>query len=297
MGGRSVAGETVRTVWAGGALLGEGPVWDAGRGVLWFVDIKGQHVHRLDPATDQVASWPAPERVGWVLPAEGDVLVAGLKTGLARFDPATGSFAPLAPVEPHLPGNRLNDAAVAPDGTIWFGTMDDAEDQATGRVHRFDGRAVTTLPIAPAVVVNGPALSPDGRTLYHVDSGARTIHAFAAGEDGTLGAGRVFAEVDPADGYPDGPSVDSAGNVWVGLWQGWRARLYAPDGAILREVRLPAANVTKVALGGPDLTTAYVTTARVGLSEEELAAQPEAGHLFAFQVDTPGLAHPRARVG
>lgn len=287
----------VRTVWAGGALLGEGPVWDAVRGVLWFVDIKQCRVHRFDAATGRGDGWDAPTQVGWILPAEDGALVAGLRTGLARFDPASGAFAHLADVEPDLPGNRLNDATVGPDGAIWFGTMDDDETRPSGRVYRFAGGVVRMLPIDPAVVVNGPALSPDGRTLYHVDSPGRTIHAIAVGQDGALGAARVFARIDPADGYPDGPSVDAAGNVWVGLWQGWRARLHSPDGAILTEVRLPVANVTKVALGGPDGRTAYVTTARAGLSDEERAAQPEAGNLFAFEVETPGRALPLARLG
>lgn len=286
----------VRTVWAGGALLGEGPVWDAARQCLWLVDIKQRRVHRLDPATGGVETWSAPSYVGWVLPASDGTLVAGLRAGLARFDPADGAFTPLAEVEPDRPGNRLNDATVGADGSVWFGTMDDAEAEASGRVYRFRDGRVEAQPIAPAVVVNGPALSPDGRTLYHVDSAARTIHALSLTEDGTIGEARLFARVDPADGYPDGPSVDAAGNLWVGLWQGWRARLYAPDGAILREVRLPVANVTKVALGGPDLATAYVTTARIGLTHVERQAQPQAGDLFAFEVDTPGRALPLARL-
>ena len=286
----------VRTVWAGAALLGEGPAWDAARQVLWFVDIKQCRVHCLDPATGRVDGWDAPAQVGWVLPADDGALIAGLRTGVARFDPTSGTFTHLADVEPDRPGNRLNDATVGPDGAIWFGTMDDDETQASGRVYRFAGGVVEALPIAPAVVTNGPALSPDGRTLYHVDSPERTIHAIEVAADGALGKARVFARIDAADGYPDGPSVDAAGNLWVGLWQGWRARRYAPDGTILLEVRLPVANVTKVALGGPELRTAFVTTARIGLTEEELKAQPEAGNVFAFGAETPGRALPLARV-
>ena len=287
---------TVRTVWTGGALLGEGPVWDAARQVLWFVDIKQCRVHRLDPASGTVDGWDAPAYVGWVLPAADGTLIAGLRTGLARFDPADGGFAHLAGVEADLPDNRLNDATTGSDGAIWFGTMDDGEARASGRVYRFANGEVAALPIDPAVVTNGPALSPDGGTLYHVDSAARTIHAIAVSPDGTLGDRRVFARIDSADGFPDGPSVDAAGNLWVGLWQGWRARLYAPDGSILNEVRLPVANVTKVALGGPAMRTAYVTTARIGLSDAQQAEQPEAGNLFGFEVDTPGLALPLALV-
>lgn len=288
--------DAVRTIWSGGALLGEGPVWDARAGVLWFVDIKGRRAHRFDPATQRVTSWPAPAQLGWVLPADDGALVTGLQTGLARFDPMDGSFRHLAHVEPHLPGNRLNDATVGPDGAIWFGSMDDGETCASGRVYRFDGRTVHATAIDPVVITNGPALSPDGATLYHVDTVGGVVHAIAVAGDGKTGEARVFARIDPAEGHPDGVSVDAAGNVWMGIWGGGQARLYAPDGTLLRVVRLPASNVTKVAFGGPDLRTAYVTTARVGLSEEALAAQPEAGNLFAFEVEVPGQALPPARL-
>ena len=285
-----------RAVWRGQMSLGEGPAWDARTSLLWFVDIERRRVHRLDPATEEVRSWPAPVKVGWILPAEDGGLIAGLQTGLARFDPATGDFAPMCAVEPDVPGNRLNDAAVGPDGTIWFGSMDDGHQLVTGRIYRFDGRIVTPTPIAPVAITNGPALSPDGRTLYHVDTLGGIIHAVAVETDGTLGAQRIFATVDPADGNPDGVTVDSAGNVWAGIWGGWCARLYAPDGALMDEVRLPAANVTKIALGGSDRRTAYVTTARSGIDEDALTRQPEAGSLFAFPVAVPGQAFPPARL-
>ncbi len=289
--------DRVRTMWPGAMLLGEGPVWDARTEMLWFVDIKACRVHRLDPATGRVDTWDAPAAIGWVLPAVDDgMLIAGLQTGLACFDSTKGRFEHLAAVEPQLTGNRLNDATVGTDGEIWFGSMDDAEERASGRVYRFDGRGVTATTIAPCVITNGPAMSLDGRTLYHVDSPGRTIYAIPVADDGTTGTARVFVRIDAADGYPDGVSVDSLGNLWVGLWQGWCARLYGPDGALLREVRLPVANVTKVALGGHDMRTAYATTARIGLDAAALAAQPEAGNLFGFDVEVPGRTLPLARL-
>ncbi|WP_239017786.1 SMP-30/gluconolactonase/LRE family protein [Sphingomonas aracearum] len=283
----------VRTVWSGKALLGEGPCWDAGRGVLWFVDIKNRRVHRLDPASGEARSWDAPAQVGWVLPAQDGGLVAGLQTGLARFDPETGAFTPLADPEPHLPGNRLNDATVAPDGSIWFGTMHDSEEAESGRVYRFDGRDIADSGIAPVTITNGPALSPDGTILYHVDTIAGVIHAVPV-EGGQAGEPRAFARIAPQDGNPDGVSTDSAGNVWVGLWGGGCARLYAPDGSLLREVKLPAANITKVALGGADFRTAYATSASIGLPEGEDAG--EAGNVFTFQVEVPGRPLPLAKL-
>ena len=286
----------IRTVWEGRATLAEGPVWDAARSVLWFVDIKQRKVHRLDPHGGRSASWDAPAQVGWVLPATDGALIAGLQTGLHRFDPESGAFDLLAQVEAHLPGNRLNDATTAADGSIWFGSMDDGESARSGQFYRWDGRAVTPLAIAPVCITNGPALSPAQTTLYHVDTVGGIIHASSVGPNGAVGATRVFATIDPADGHPDGCVTDSAGNVWVGLWGGERARLYAPDGGILREVRLPAANITKIALGGAGLKTAFATSARAGLDEAALAAQPLAGSVFAFDVDVPGNPAAEARI-
>ena len=138
-------------------------------------------------------------------------------------------------------------------------------------------------------ITNGPAVSPDGGTLYHVDTLGGSIQAFDIRSRDTLKDGRVFAAIDPADGTPDGVTVDSEGCIWVALWGGWALRRYAADGNLLATVPIPCAQVTKLAFGGEDLRTAYVTTARTGLSETDLCEQPLAGALFAFEAPAPGL--------
>jgi len=286
---------TVRNVWSLGATLGEGPVWDARDAALWFVDIKQHRVHRFDPVSGETRSFDAPGQVGWVLPAADGGFLAGLQTGLHRFDPESGAFTLLTAVEPDRPGNRLNDATVAADGAVWFGSMDDGETDVTGQVHRFHAGTLTTSTIPPVVITNGPAVSPDGGTLYHVDTLGHTIHAVPV-DGATTGTPRLFATIDAADGYPDGVTVDAEGGVWVGLWGGWSARRYAPDGTLDRIVRFPVANITKVAFGGDDLRTGFATSASKGLSDEDRADQPEAGSLFAFDVDVPGRVLPLAVV-
>lgn len=273
-----------------GAILGEGPCWSAAEQKLWFVDIKAPSVHRFDPGSGTLDSWAAPTQVGWILPTDTGGLIAGLQNGLYRFDPQNGAFTLLADPEPELPGNRLNDATVDGAGRIWFGSMDDAEAALTGRVYCYDRGRIAAAPIAPVSITNGPAFSPDGRTLYHVDTLGGVIHAFDVTADGTPANERVFATIESKHGYPDGPTVDAEGCIWIGLFGGWGARRYAPTGELLEYVRFPVANVTKIAFGGADLRTAYATTARKGLSADELAAQPFAGDLFTFRVDVPGQA-------
>ncbi len=277
-----------RSVLSVGAILGEGPVWVAREAALWFVDIKSHRVHRFDPATGDARVWAAPGQVGWILPTSDGLFAAGLQSGVHRFDPADGSFTLIHSPEAHLPGNRQNDATVTPDGAIWFGSMDDAEEDASGRFYRLHQGECHDSGLPPVSITNGPAASPDGRILYHTDTLGKRI--WRTEIDGSaIGETRLFAEIEDGAGYPDGPTVDAEGCVWTGLFAGWAARRYDPEGALMREVRFSVANITKIAFGGDDLRTAYATTARKGLDAAELVAQPEAGDLFAFDPGVAGL--------
>jgi sugar lactone lactonase YvrE len=282
------------SVWNVGAELGEGPVWVDG--ALWFTDIKQRKVHRYDPAAGERRSWDSPEQVGFLLPARGGGFVAGLQSGLHRFDPADGRFEPIVEVEPDRPGNRLNDGTVDPSGRLWFGTMDNGESGKTGAFYRFERGIVSSTGLDGIAITNGPALSPDGRILYFVDTLAGTISAAEVGAGGSLGPSRPFARIDPADGHPDGPTVDSEGCLWISLFAGWEAWRFSPAGERIARIRFPVANITKLAFGGEDLRTVYATTARLHLKPEALAEQPQAGDLFEFRVDVPGVACPRVEV-
>ncbi|MDQ2762781.1 MAG: SMP-30/gluconolactonase/LRE family protein [Pseudomonadota bacterium] len=261
------------------AILGEGPVWIARDAALWFVDIKAPAIYRFDPATGAERHWPAPAQVSWVLPHSDGSLIVGLQSGLARFAPASGAFAFIGAVEPRLPYNRLNDATTDPHGRLWFGSMDDAETAPSGHIYRADARGIARM-VSGISITNGPALSPDGRLLYHNDTLGRRVFVSHVGEDGVLHDSRVFAEIET--GYPDGPTVDSEGGLWVALYAGWGVHHYDPGGRLVETIHFPVANVTKIAFGGADLRTAYATTASKGLSRSECAAQPLAGNLFAF---------------
>ena len=278
-------------VWPLAAELGEGPVWSAAEGALWFVDIKQAALHRYVPGTGEGDHWTAPAPPGFLFPHAGGGFVVGMKSGLCRFDPQTGAFSPPTPVEPERPGNRLNDGAVDPVGRLWFGSMDDAEAQATGSLYRLDAAGPKAVDDG-YVITNGPAFSPDGRRLYHTDTLQRIIYAFDLASDGAVTDRRVFARIEPGAGYPDGLTVDADGHVWTGLFGGWGVRRYSPSGALTQTVRFPCANVTKLAFGGDDLRTAYATTAWKGLNAEQRSRQPLAGGLFTFRVDTPGQPQP-----
>ena len=262
---------------------------------LWFVDIKKHQIHRFDPESGAKQSWTAPEQVGFVFPAERGGFVAGLQSGLHHFDERSGAFEPIAEIEPDKPGNRLNDGVVDPEGRLWFGTMDNDEREKSGAFYCFaDGRIHRTA-VDGITITNGPTVSPDGRLLYFVDTLRGTIECAEILAAGELGKRRPFVKIDPREGHPDGPTIDGEGCVWISLYAGWEARRYSPEGDLLERVRFPVANITKIAFGGDDFRSAYATTARQLLSQEQIAGQPQVGDLFEFQAAVPGIFSPLVR--
>lgn len=282
------------SVLAAGCMLGEGAVWieDA----VWFVDIKGQSLHRFDPASGLHRGWGMPDQTGWVLPAEDGVLIVGLRDGLYRFDPENGTVTLLHRPEPDRPHNRLNDAATDSKGRLWFGSMDDGEAERSGHLFRCDGSICEDAGLRPVAITNGPALDAGATLLYHTDTLGRTIYRLPVHDDGSLGAPEVFVEIEDGAGYPDGPVIDAEGCLWTGLYGGWGVRRYDQSGKLMRSVRFPTANITKMCFGGPGLRTAYATSARKGLDAKALAAQPDAGNLFAFDPGVAGLPVTPAKI-
>ncbi|MFN3790202.1 SMP-30/gluconolactonase/LRE family protein [Massilia sp.] len=284
----SAASSAPECIWDVGAELGEGALWDPTSGVVRFVDIKGRRIHRCAADGGARRSWDAPGQPGFVVPASGGGLVCALEDGLYRFDEADGAFALLRKIEDELPGNRFNDGHVDARGNLWFGSMDDGQAAPTGALYRLDRHGLLARADAGYVITNGPAISPDGKTLYHTDTPLRRVYAFDLREDGSLAAKRVFLQL-PETSRPDGMAVDADGHLWIALFGAGRIERYTAAGRLVGSVRFPCTNITKLAFGGADLRTVYVTTAWKGLSPEERARQPLAGGLFAFRSPTPGL--------
>lgn len=276
-------------VWPLSAELGEGPFWHAAEQALYFVDIKGQAIHRCAADGSARRSWPTPRAPGFVLPQDDGTLVCGMADGLHAFDAASGEFATLLHMDQEARGNRLNDGYVDAHGQLWFGSMDNAEQQPSGALYRWQHGGAAVLQDRDYVITNGPAMSPDGKILYHTDTLQRTVYAFDVDATGNLSHKRALIHID-GTGYPDGMAVDADGFIWIALFGGWRIERFTPAGQLDSMIRFPCANVTKLVFGGADLCTVHVTTAWKGLSPEQRLQQPLAGGLFSFSVDTPGLA-------
>lgn len=271
--------------------LGEGALWCARTGRLYWTDIEGRRLFRYDPATGERAEWHMPERLATFAFTEREpVLLVGLATHLAFFDLANGQFTRIAEIEPGL-NTRLNDGKCDRQGRFVFGTMNEADKpQPIGGFYRLNrDLSVERLPLPAPAISNSIAFSPDGATMYFCDSPTRAIHACAYGADGHIGPSHVFATLMDADGEPDGSTVDAEGGLWNAHWGAGRVVRYDAAGRETERVAVPVRQPSCVALGGPRLDTLYVTTARVGLDAAQLAAEHDTGGVFAATVARRGL--------
>jgi sugar lactone lactonase YvrE len=267
-------------------ILGEGPIWSSSRNAVFWVDIFGQVVHRLALETGSIMSWSVPERIGWIVEREGrDDFVAGLKTGFVHLQLDPFSVRRIGNPEPDRPQNRMNDAKTDAAGRIWCGSKDDTDQDASGALYRLDPDFTWSRQDDGYRVANGPAFSPDGKTMYHTDTALQTVFAFDIDERGELRRKRVFLRFEEEWGYPDGMATDAEGGLWVAHWGGSRVSRFHPDGNLDRAIEIPATNVTSVVFAGPRLDRMFVTSAALGCESDPLA-----GALFEVAAGVCG--HP-----
>jgi len=271
------------------AVLGEGPVWVDREAALYWLDIKGRKIFRLD-GQEQLTEWPTPMRVGSIAPRKQGGFIAGTEAGLAKIDLDANRFEVFANPEKELPTNRFNDGKVDRQGRFWAGTMDDQEKQASGTLYRIGSELAVSAADRGYKVTNGPAFSPDGTIMYHNDSARQVTYRFEVQPDGSLEERTIFLQFKEGEGYPDGMTVDSETCLWIAFWDGWCVRRYSPQGEWLETVKVPVARPTSCSFGGADLDRLYITSASIGLDEQAREMQPNAGGLFMLIPGVRGLA-------
>ncbi|RFC68920.1 MULTISPECIES: SMP-30/gluconolactonase/LRE family protein [Mesorhizobium] len=246
--------------------IGEGPVWDEQRGVLWFVDILAPALFSYDPAQGRVQRFDMPDLVTSVGVTIDGRLILSLRTSVQFFDPLNGSLELFVSPDMGDPLNRLNDGKVGPDGCFWVGSMHDKRPaKPTGALYRITPAGKCSVILQGIHVSNGLAWAPDGRTMYHADSRGPFIKKYDF--DPTTGAmsnARIIAEPDESTGLPDGAAVDCDGNYWSAGVTSGRLNVFSPNGDLLRKIAVPMAAPTMPCFGGADLRTLFLT----GLTKE-----------------------------
>ena len=287
-GGADAAAELVLNVRA---ELGEGPVWDAASDTLYRVDLFAGVVHRYQPASGLTGSVEVGEIIGCVVPRQSGGLLAATASGIYHLDPATGAKTRVSAIEADRPETHFNDGKVDPAGRFWFGSIAvDRTSDVLGDLYSLEPDLTVTHRLAGVDNTNGMDWSPDGRTMYYIDSLTRQVTAYDYdAASGAISNPRPLVTLPEGTGVPDGMTVSVDGTLWVAHWGGARVTRWHPaTGALLQTIAVPANLTTSCAFAGPALDELYITTARYQEPITALAAQPFAGGLFRYRTDTKG---------
>ena len=271
--------------------LGESPMWHAGEQAIYWVDVYGPILHRMR-AGQPVENWtiPGTEFISSFVFVRGGRLMLSVDTGLVLFDPATSSFTPFCDPNAGREAVLYNDSKLDRYGRLWVGTLDLACAEPRGILYCVDVTGRATVGDSGFTACNGPAFSPGGDVLYFSDSYGRRILAYDLAPDSPrLRNRRVFASMTVDDGIPDGLTVDAEGGVWCAHYGASRLTRYAPDGGVVSVIELPCPAVTSMCLGGPDMTTLFVTTGWSPGVQKADDEQGPGGSLFAIETGIPGL--------
>jgi sugar lactone lactonase YvrE len=272
-------------------ILGEGPLWHPGRGQLFWFDIIGKRLMTRD--ADGPRDWLFDRHAsaaGWV---DDDALLIATETDLCRFSLSTGQATRLLPLEADNPVTRSNDGRADPMGGFWIGTMGKMAEADAGALYRYV-RGELRCMRKGITIPNATCFAPDGRTAYFADTADHIVWRINLDADGwPMGDWQVFLDHRDSGLNPDGAVVDADGHLIVAEWGASRVARYAPDGNLVEEILLPVPQPSCPALGGGDLSTLYVTTARQGLSAAALDAAPLSGQTFAIATGWRGQAEHR----
>jgi sugar lactone lactonase YvrE len=286
-----IARFAARSAGAGAYTLGEGPVWDAARQRLLWVDIDGHAVHQGELRADTglitpTGNWRFDAEVGAVaVAASGELIVAERET-LTRVA-LDGTRTELARVLAPRSTSRLNDGAVDPAGRFLVGSLDPRQKSGSEVLVRLDRDHLTRID-SDLTLSNGLAWSPSGDRFYSIDTvpGVVRVRDYHV----TTGAtGQPTTAFAITDGYPDGMCADADGNLWIAIWGRGRAECRTPDGQLLAVVAVDAPHTSSVAFAGPDLDLLIITTATAELTPDDIAKHPDSGRLFTARVGAVGL--------
>ena len=273
------------------AIVGEGPIWDGQNQVLYWVDIMGNTLHVYDPASDSDVEHDVGQPVGTVVQRASGGLMLAMHHGFAAYDLESRKLEMIADPEADLPENRFNEGKCDPAGRFWAGTMALDAVADAGGLYCLDTDLSVRRVFGEVTVSNGICWSLDHRTMFYIDSPRCDVRAYDFDMDtGTIGNERVLFEVPKGTGVPDGMVIDAEGMLWIAQFGGSRVGRWDPGtGTILQQIDLPVSNVTAVAFAGEDLDTLYITSASLGMTDDQLKREPHAGGLFVAEPGIQGV--------
>ncbi|MEZ0119166.1 UNVERIFIED_ORG: sugar lactone lactonase YvrE [Heyndrickxia coagulans] len=280
------------------SIIGEGPSWDSKYNCLYWVDIVGRKIYIYYPETGDIIHLNTEKYVGCVVPAEDKGIVAAMQDGFYAVNCETGTVKLLASPKNYDPFTfRFNDGKCDVKGRLWAGTTSFFEESSNAKLYRLNHDLTVDEMAGNITVSNGLGWSPDNRFMYYIDSPKREVYVFDYDlETANIKNKRTALDFHTQNSNPDGMAVDEEGMLWIAHWGGYQVSRWDPaTGKKIDSIPVPVSRVTSCVFGGRDLNELYITTASLGLDENQLNKEPLAGSLFRVKLDVKGLPTNRFR--
>jgi len=271
------------------SLLGESPLYLKEKNSLYWSDIKGLKLCKLDISSGKVENYFFNKEIGSFTFTEDLKVIACTNDGYEYLNLDTLTTEPIIDPESNLKDNRFNDGKCDKYGRYFAGTMDNTEKSINGSLYCYDGQNISQK-VTNLGISNGLGWNKEYTKFYLCDSMKGIIYEYNYDlQTGTLSDKKVFVDVDEKDGYPDGLCIDIEGCIYSCHWDGARITKYSPNAEILEVVKLPVPRVTSCCFGGKNLDKLYITTAAFGLDKNQIDQYPLSGYIFTLDTKTKGL--------
>jgi D-xylonolactonase len=274
----------------------EAPIFDATLGLL-YTDAHAGGVWRYRPdAPPELVVAHRRGIGGLARHADGGWIVSGrnvaLKHAVTDADPdATMVYLESAPA---LGRTGYNDLVTDAAGRVYVGSLayvpmlGQRGSGRTGQLHLIELSGESRVVAEGVHLSNGLGFSPDGRCLYHADSGAKLVYRYHVDADGSLANRSVFVRV--SEGMPDGLAVAEDGSVWIAIVHAGSVLRYDAAGRLLQRIDLPVPMITSLCFGGDDWRDVFI------VSGPERAAADLGGCIFHLRADVRGSPRHLARI-
>lgn len=273
------------------ATTGEGSIWHPDRNTLFWVDIEGKTLYEFFPEKKDCRKWEFDRMISTVVPETDSTVVVSLQNEIVRVNLNDSGLTSIAPIPDHEGKVRCNDGKCDPAGRLWVGAMGFGAPEGAGCLYSVqrDGSVVTKL--ERVTISNGIVWSSDKKYMYYNDTPTGKVARYRYDDKtGDILFDGIAVTLPEGCGAPDGMTIDKNDHLWVAQWGGYGVYCYNPlTGELLGKVEVPAPHVASCAFGGKELDTLYITTARAGLTKEQLEEYPLSGSVFCCKPGVKGV--------
>lgn len=274
------------------ASTGEGAMWHPERRSLFWVDIEGGTLYEYFPHDSSCSSWLFGGMVSTVVPESDSTVIVSLQNEIVRINVDNDIRESIAIVDDQCGSLRCNDGKCDPNGRFWIGTMTLKQQTGVAALYRLDDNGNLPPQIENVTISNGLVWSADQKYMYYIDTPSREVKRYKYDSNtGDIEFDGIAVVIPKEQGVPDGMCIDTNGNLWIAHWGGYGVYCWDPQtGELLCKITVPAPNVASCTFGGKHQDILYITTARSGLSPEQLKQYPLSGSVFSYK---PGVTGPK----